>query len=216
MKTPVIAASMLSADFAHLKEEAQAMETAGVQALHWDIMDGAFVPALTFGPRVIQDVRPHCSLPFEAHLMVENPRSLLGPLHQAGVERITVHGENDPHLYGTLAMIRDLGIKAGVALNPSTSVESIGWCLPVLDHILVMTVNPGAGGQSFLPAMLEKISFLHDLVKKHDIIIQVDGGVNAETAPQVIKAGAGWLVAGSALFKKPYETAVNSLRTSFS
>jgi ribulose-phosphate 3-epimerase len=201
-RAPIIAPSLLSADFARLGEEARAIEAAGADWLHLDVMDGAFVPNITFGPDVVRALRPHCALPFDVHLMVEAPDRFLEAFREAGADILSVHPEAGPHLHRTLKRIRELGARAGLVLNPATPVETAEWVLEDLDLILVMSVNPGFGGQGFIASQLKKIARLRRMIDdaKLPIILEVDGGVNAETAQRCREAGAEALVAGSAVF----------------
>ncbi|MFA7468406.1 MAG: ribulose-phosphate 3-epimerase [Desulfotomaculaceae bacterium] len=197
-----IAPSILSADFSRLGEQVRLVEQAGAEFLHIDVMDGHFVPNITIGPLIIESLRPHSGLVFDVHLMIENPARYIVEFAAAGADIITVHAETCPHLHRTLQMIRQCGKKAGVAYNPATPPQGLEYVLPMLDMILVMTVNPGFGGQDFIPQMLPKIRQIGSLLdmEKSEVLLQVDGGVNSSNAASVVRAGARVLVAGSAVF----------------
>jgi ribulose-phosphate 3-epimerase len=201
MAGPIIAPSILSADFARLGEEAEAVQAAGADWLHVDVMDGHFVPNLTIGPVVVKALRPHVTIPLDVHLMIAPADPYLEAFRDAGADHILVHPEAGPHLDRTLRRIRELGARAGVVLNPSTPPEAIEWVLDEIDQILVMSVNPGFGGQSFIPAQLAKIARLKDMIGGRDIVLEVDGGVDPTTARACVAAGATALVAGSAVFR---------------
>jgi ribulose-phosphate 3-epimerase len=198
-----IAPSVLPADFARLGEEVAALEAAGVDRIQWDVMDGRFVPNLTFGPDVIAACRPHATVLFEAHLMVEEPDDLAPRYVDAGCEMLIVHAEACRHLHRTLGRIRELGARPAVALNPSTSPSAVEHVLDLLDLVLVMTVNPGFGGQAYIATMEPKIAAIRRLVLEggHDVDIEVDGGIGPSTIQGAAAAGANVLVAGSALYR---------------
>ena len=211
-----IAPSVLPADFAHLGDACIALEKAGVDRIQWDVMDGHFVPNLTFGPDVIAAIRPHVTVPFEAHLMVERPDDLLHRYVDAGCEIVIVHAEACPHLHRTLGHIRELGASAAVALNPATPAASVAHVLDLVDLVLVMTVNPGFGGQKYLASMEPKIRQIAEWRDERQLAfdIEVDGGIGPSTVAGAVGAGANVLVAGTALFKDPQglDHAVRDLR----
>lgn len=190
--------SILAANFAHLADEVKKAEDGGAELVHFDVMDNHFVPNLTIGPLVAASLVPETRLPVDAHLMVQNPDNLIPVFLEAGIASISIQPEAVTHLHRILTMIRDGGAEAGVALNPTTPPESIEWALPYLDFILVMSVNPGFGGQAFIPEMVDKIRRIQEMC---DLPIEVDGGITAETAPLVVEAGAQVLIAGSAVYK---------------
>ncbi|MBT9142594.1 MAG: Ribulose-phosphate 3-epimerase [Dehalococcoidia bacterium] len=198
-----IAPSLLSADFSRLAEEVKKVEEGGAHWLHFDIMDGHFVPNITMGPQVVSSLRSQSSLFFDVHLMIEKPERYLEAFMRAGADLITVSAEACTHLHRVLEMIRDLGVKAGVALNPATPLSVLEYILSDIDLVLIMSVNPGFGGQKFIPSALPKIRRLKELLGDRPVHIQVDGGISAETAPLVKEAGATVLVAGTAIFGEP-------------
>ena len=195
-----IAPSILSADFSALGEAVARVEAGGADQLHVDVMDGRFVPNITIGPPVIESIRKRTRLPLDVHLMIVEPERYIETFVRAGADLLTVHAEACPHLNRTLHQIREAGAKAGVALNPSTPPETIEWVLDDLDLILVMSVNPGFGGQSFIPSSYAKVRQIRTLVGKRPIEVSVDGGVNRDKAGALAQAGASTLVAGSAIF----------------
>jgi ribulose-phosphate 3-epimerase len=202
MPLPLISPSILSADFARLGEEVRAIDEAGADWIHIDVMDGHYVPNLTIGPGVVKALRPHSAKPFDVHLMVSPVDLWLEPFAEAGADVITVHPEAGPHIHRTLQAIRALGKKAGVSLNPGTPAKMLDYLIEEVDLVLVMSVNPGFGGQSFIPSQLKKIAAVRKMIdgSGRDIRLEVDGGVTRETARQCVEAGADVLVAGSATF----------------
>ncbi|WP_274650513.1 ribulose-phosphate 3-epimerase [Paenibacillus humicola] len=212
----IIAPSILSADFAALAEELQNVERAGADWIHIDVMDGHFVPNLTFGPLVVGAARTHTRLPFDVHLMIERPEAYIPEFVAAGADRITVHAEACTHLHRVVHMIKEAGLPAGVALNPATPLSVLEHMLADLDLVLIMTVNPGFGGQKFIPESLAKLRRLRTMLQaagRNEVHVQVDGGINPETSPLVREAGADVLVAGSAVFgEKDRAAAIAALR----
>lgn len=209
MKEITIAPSLLAADFSKLREEVEAINKTEAKWLHLDVMDGNFVPNISFGADIIKSIKPYTDLYFDAHLMVEKPEWYIETVAKAGVDSITIHVEATNHLHRALQMIKSVGIKAGVALNPATDIEVLDNVIDLIDLVLVMTVNPGFGGQKFINNTLQKIKRIRE--KYPHIDIQVDGGINNETAKLVKEAGANILVAGSYVFKGDYNEKVNSL-----
>jgi ribulose-phosphate 3-epimerase len=212
---PLIAPSLLAADFARLGDEVEAVAAAGADWLHLDIMDGHFVPNISFGPIVVKALRKRSAIPFDVHLMIAPADPYLAAFAEAGADWISLHPEAGPHLHRSLQTIRALGKKAGVVLNPATPVDSVAHVLDLTDLILVMSVNPGFGGQSFIDSQLSKIATLRRMIDAsgRDIRLQVDGGVTAKTAPLCVEAGADVLVAGTAVFgQKDYAAAISALR----
>ena len=209
-KKIIVAPTLLAADFSKLREEIQEVESYGAEYLHLDVMDGNFVPNISFGAPVISSIRKHSNLVFDVHLMVENPDRFIKDIVDAGADVITVHAEATKHLNRTIQLIKSYGKKVGVALNPSTPLDVIKYDLKDIDMVLIMTVNPGFGGQAFIEGMLQKIKDLRSIDSNIDI--QVDGGINDKTSKLVKEAGANILVAGSYLFKGDYKQKIESLR----
>lgn len=211
-----IAPSILSADFSKLGEEVKAVDQGGADYIHIDVMDGHFVPNITIGPLIVEAIRPVTKLPLDVHLMIENPDQYIEAFAKAGADYITVHVEACCHLHRTIQSIKSFGIKAGVVLNPATPVETIQHIIGDIDMVLLMSVNPGFGGQKFIPEVLPKIRKVKELAEQKgaEIEIEIDGGVNPETAKDCIEAGATVLVAGSAVYNQPdYAQAISMLRS---
>ncbi len=216
-KNLVIAPSILSADFGRLEEQIRRVEEGGADWLHLDIMDGHFVPNISFGPMVVKAIRGISKLPLDTHLMISNPDRYLEEFQRAGADRLTIHVESTAHLHRTIQRVQELGMKAGVTLNPSTPISAITEVLPFVDLVLIMSVNPGFGGQKFIATMLQKIRDTSAVLRelKREIYLEVDGGVDSSNARQIVEAGANALVAGNAIFNTPnIPGSVRALRAS--
>ena len=213
-----LAPSILSADFARLGEQIQETESAGADYIHVDVMDGHFVPNITIGPLVVSAIRPTTRLPLDVHLMIESPEKYVGEFANAGADIITVHQETCPHLHRIVQQIKGFNKKAGVAVNPATPISTLEEILPYIDLVLIMTVNPGFGGQSFIETMPRKIAAMRQMIDAHklNVELEVDGGINLDTTARAVQAGANVLVAGSAIFNKRESVvnAINNLRNS--
>jgi ribulose-phosphate 3-epimerase len=210
-----IAPSLLSADFGRLSEEVSAVEEAGADLIHLDVMDGRFVPNITIGPPVVAAIKRCAKLPLDVHLMIVEPEKYLEAFADAGADVITVHAEATPHLQRAVARVREMGKKAGVSLNPSTSLSAIEWVLTDVDMVLLMTVNPGFGGQGYIPSMTGKIELLRSQLTRTGLLvdIEVDGGIKADNIAEVVKAGANVIVSGSGIFgTKDYGKTISEMR----
>ena len=211
----VIAPSILSADFSRLGDEIKAVESAGADWIHADIMDGHFVPNITFGPMIVESVRRVTSLPIDVHLMIENPNDYIPTFAEAGASFISVQAEASVHLNRSVQLIRECGARPGVVLNPSTPVQTLEWIIDQVDYVLIMSVNPGFGGQAFIKNSLDKIRALRQLIQQKNLktLIEIDGGVNVETISDIAAAGVDVFVAGSAIFgSRDYQTTIRAFR----
>ncbi|MEE4605555.1 MAG: ribulose-phosphate 3-epimerase [Desulfobacteraceae bacterium] len=211
----VIAPSILSADFSRLGDEIKAVESAGADWIHADIMDGHFVPNITFGPMIVESVRRVTSLPIDVHLMIENPNDYIPAFAKAGASLISVQAEASIHLNRSVQLIRECGARPGVVLNPSTPVQTLEWIIDHVDYVLIMSVNPGFGGQAFIKNSLDKVRALRQLIQQKNLktLIEIDGGVNEETITDIAAAGVDVFVAGSAIFgSRDYQTTINAFR----
>jgi len=216
-KKILVAPSILSADFSRLGEEIHAIEEAGADWIHIDVMDGHFVPNITIGPMIVAAVKKISHVPLDVHLMISDPDKYIEDFHAAGADILSIHPETCHHLHRTLTRIRELGMKAGAALNPSTSLDAVRYVLPEIDVIVIMTVNPGFGGQSFIPTMLPKVESSRQMINDsgYDILVEIDGGVSPVTAPDLARRGADVFVAGSAVFcNPPYKQVIEKLHNS--
>jgi ribulose-phosphate 3-epimerase len=211
----VIAPSILSADFSRLGDEIKAVESAGADWIHADIMDGHFVPNITFGPMIVESVRRVTSLPIDVHLMIENPNDYIPTFAEAGASLISVQAEASIHLNRSVQLIRECGARPGVVLNPSTPIQTLEWIIDHVDYVLIMSVNPGFGGQAFIKNSLDKVRALRQLIQQKNLktLIEIDGGVNEETITDIAAAGVDVFVAGSAIFgSRDYQTTINAFR----
>ena len=211
----IIAPSILSADFSWLGDEIKAVESAGADWIHADIMDGHFVPNITFGPMIVESVRRVTSLPIDVHLMIENPNDYIPAFAKAGASLISVQAEASIHLNRSVQLIRECGARPGVVLNPSTPVQTLEWIIDHVDYVLIMSVNPGFGGQAFIKNSLDKVRALRQLIQQKNLktLIEIDGGVNEETITDIAAAGVDVFVAGSAIFgSRDYQTTINAFR----